>query len=214
MCQSPAQSFAQAALALRRKHADVGKMTVFVVEVEPITHHELIRDGKADEVGFERHFLPPALPQEHADFYRGRAAIDQVGDHARQRLPRIKNVVEQEDLAIGQVGEEFVADFEAGYGYVPASYAAQSYDSAVLLDSAIRKVGGKLGDKDALRTALRAADFKSVRGNFRFGANHYPVQDFWLCQVAKRPDGRFQTETVRRVLENDTDPWAAECRMR
>jgi branched-chain amino acid transport system substrate-binding protein len=108
----------------------------------------------------------------------------------------------------------FVADFEAGYGYVPASYAAQSYDSAVLLDSAIRKVGGKLGDKDALRTALRAADFKSVRGNFKFGANHYPVQDFWLCQVAKRADGKFQTETVRKVLENDTDPWAAECRMR
>ncbi|TDH60450.1 ABC transporter substrate-binding protein [Dankookia rubra] len=110
--------------------------------------------------------------------------------------------------------KRFVADFEAGYGYVPASYAAQSYDAAMLLDSAIRKVGGRLGDKDALRTALRAADFRSVRGNFKFGANHYPVQDFWLCQVAKRPDGRFQTETVRKVLENDIDPWAAECRMR
>jgi branched-chain amino acid transport system substrate-binding protein len=72
----------------------------------------------------------------------------------------------------------------------------------------------KLGDKDALRAALRAADFRSVRGNFKFGANHYPVQDFWLCQVAKRADGKFQTETVRKVLENDTDPWAAECRMR
>ncbi|MFZ4407048.1 MAG: ABC transporter substrate-binding protein [Paracraurococcus sp.] len=109
----------------------------------------------------------------------------------------------------------FVADFEAGYGYVPASYAAQSYDSAMLLDSAIRKVGGSnIGDKDAVRAALRAAEFRSLRGNFKFGANHYPVQDFWLCQVAKRPDGRYQTETVRKVLENDTDPWAAECRMR
>ena len=108
----------------------------------------------------------------------------------------------------------FVTDFEAGFGYVPASYAAQSYDSAMLLDSAIRKIGGRLGDKDALRAALRAADFRSVRGNFKFGANHYPVQDFWLCQVARRADGKFQTETVRKVLENDTDPWAAECRMR
>ena len=108
----------------------------------------------------------------------------------------------------------FVADFEAGYGYVPGSYAAQSYDCAMLLDSAIRRTGGRLADKDALRAAIRAADFRSVRGNFRFGANHYPVQDFWLCQVAKRPDGKFQTETVRKVLENDVDPWAAECRMR
>jgi branched-chain amino acid transport system substrate-binding protein len=108
----------------------------------------------------------------------------------------------------------FVRDFEAAYGYVPGSYAAQSYDAAMLLDSAIRKVEGRLSDKDALRQAIRAAEFRSVRGGFKFGANHYPVQDFWLCRVARRPDGRFQTETVRKVLENDVDPWAAECRMR
>jgi branched-chain amino acid transport system substrate-binding protein len=108
----------------------------------------------------------------------------------------------------------FVADFEAAYGYVPGSYAAQSYDAAMLLDGAIRKVGGRLSDKDALRQAIRAAEFRSVRGGFKFGTNHYPVQDFWLCRVARRPDGRFQTETVRKVLENDVDPWAAECRMR
>lgn len=108
----------------------------------------------------------------------------------------------------------FVRDFEAQFNYVPASYAAQAYDGAMLLDSAIRKVGGNLRDKDALRAALRAADFRSVRGPFRFGVNHYPVQDFWLCKVAKRPDGKFQTETVRRILEADVDPWAAQCRMR
>ncbi|MBL6076771.1 ABC transporter substrate-binding protein [Belnapia sp. T18] len=109
---------------------------------------------------------------------------------------------------------KFVKDFEASYGYVPATYAAQAYDGAMLLDSAVRKVGGRLGDKDALRAAIRAAQFTSVRGPFEFGTNHYPVQDFWLCQVAKRADGKFQTETVRKVLSHDTDPYAAECRMR
>ena len=108
----------------------------------------------------------------------------------------------------------FVTDFEAAFNYVPASYAAQAYDSTMLLDSAIRRAGGRLADKDAIRAGLRAADFTSVRGNFKFGVNHYPVQDFWLLRVAKRPDGKFQTETVRKVLENDVDPWAAECRMR
>jgi branched-chain amino acid transport system substrate-binding protein len=83
----------------------------------------------------------------------------------------------------------------------------------MLLDSAIRRAGG-LRDKDALRTAIRAADFASVRGGFRFGVNHYPVQDFWLLKVARRADGRFQTETVRKVLTNDVDPYAVECRMR
>ncbi len=110
--------------------------------------------------------------------------------------------------------KRFVDDFIASMNYIPATYAAQSYDAAMLIDSAIRKVGGRLADKDALRTAIRAAEFRSVRGGFKFGVNHYPVQDFWLCQVAKRPDGRFWTETVRKVLSNDVDPWAAECRMR
>jgi branched-chain amino acid transport system substrate-binding protein len=113
-----------------------------------------------------------------------------------------------------EVNRRFVRDFESTYSYVPASYAAQSYDAAMLLDSAVKKVGGNLADKGALREAIRAADFRSVRGNFKFGANHYPVQDHWLLKVAKRPDGKFQTETVRKVLENDVDPYAAECRMR
>ncbi|MCX7368504.1 MAG: ABC transporter substrate-binding protein [Alphaproteobacteria bacterium] len=108
----------------------------------------------------------------------------------------------------------FVSDFEATFNYVPASYAAQAYDGAMLLDSAIRSAGGRLADKDAIRAGLRAADFTSVRGNFKIGANHFPVQDFWLTRVAKRPDGKFQTEIVRKVLENNVDPWAAECRMR
>lgn len=113
-----------------------------------------------------------------------------------------------------EANQRFVRDFEAQFNYVPATYAAQAYDGAMLVDSALKRTGGSTADKDALRTALRAADFRSVRGNFRFGANHYPVQDFWLCQVARRPDGKFQTETVRKVLENNTDPYAAECRMR
>ncbi|MGG5807997.1 ABC transporter substrate-binding protein [Falsiroseomonas sp. CW058] len=107
----------------------------------------------------------------------------------------------------------FVRDFEGQFGYVPASYAAHAYDSAFLLDSAVRRVGGNLADKAALRTAIRAAEFRSVRGPFRFGANHFPVQDFWLARVGRRPDGKSQTEHLRKVFENATDPFAAECRM-
>jgi branched-chain amino acid transport system substrate-binding protein len=114
---------------------------------------------------------------------------------------------------VNEANRRFVRDFEAQFNYVPATYAAQSYDAAMLLDSAIRRAGG-LRDKDALRTAIRAADFASVRGGFKFGVNHYPVQDFWLLKVARRADGRFQTETVRKVLTNDVDPYAVECRMR
>jgi len=107
----------------------------------------------------------------------------------------------------------FVRDFEGVFNYVPATYAAQSYDAARLLDSAVKKVGGNLTDKNALRGAIAAADFQSVRGPFRFGVNQYPIQDFWQLQVARRADGKFQTETVRKVLSANIDPWAPECRM-
>jgi branched-chain amino acid transport system substrate-binding protein len=109
--------------------------------------------------------------------------------------------------------QRFVKDFEAAYGYVPGNYAAHAYDTAMLLDSAVRSVGGKIADKAALRAALEKADFRSLRGNFRFGVNHYPIEDFWLFKVVKRPDGKYQTETVRKVLSGETDTYAAECKM-
>lgn len=105
----------------------------------------------------------------------------------------------------------FTPAFEAAYGYVPGSYAMQGFDAAQLIDSAVKKTGGDLADKDKLRTALRAADFSSPRGAFRFSNNGYPVQDFYLVQVAQRPDGKFQTEIRQRVFKDYADQFAGEC---
>ena len=74
-------------------------------------------------------------------------------------------------------------------------------------------VGGKVADKGGIRAALEKGDFKSLRPSFKMGANHFPVQDFYLCKVVARPDGKFQTAIVRKVLSNDVDPHAAECKM-
>jgi branched-chain amino acid transport system substrate-binding protein len=108
----------------------------------------------------------------------------------------------------------FVANFEKEYGYVPGSYAMQAYDAAQLIDSAVKAVGGKLSDKDALRAAIRKADFKSVRGAFRFNTNGFPVQDFYLVKVAKRADGKFQTEIVQKVFQNYGDGHASDCALK
>lgn len=107
--------------------------------------------------------------------------------------------------------KKFVTDFEKEYGYVPASYAMQAYDAAMLIDSAVKAVGGNLSDKDALRAAIRKADFKSVRGAFRFNNNGFPIQDFYLVRVAKRPDGKYQTEIVEKVFQDHGDSYADEC---
>ena len=107
----------------------------------------------------------------------------------------------------------FVADFEREYGRLPTMYASQGYDTAMLIDSAIRRVKGNLEDKEALRRALLAADFKSVRGAFKFNRNQYPIQDFYLRIVRKDEQGRITNRTIGKIFENHADPFAADCRM-
>lgn len=108
----------------------------------------------------------------------------------------------------------FVAAYEKEYGAVPATYAFQAYDTAMLIDSALKATKGDTQNKDALRAALLKADFKSLRGKFTFNTNHYPIQDFYLTKVAKRPDGKFQTEIEKAVFTDYADPHAKDCPMK
>jgi branched-chain amino acid transport system substrate-binding protein len=109
--------------------------------------------------------------------------------------------------------KKFVADFEAAYGRLPSVYASQAYDAALLIDSAIRKTGGKLDDKAALGKALMAADFKSVRGAFKFNSNHFPIQDFFLREVVKDGKGRYLNKKVAPIFQDRGDAYVGECRM-
>src|SRR5580700_2722993 len=130
----------------------------------------------------------------------------------------------QQDAAVGMFGgsnwapnldnpqnKKFVAGYEAAYNSVPGTYAMQAYDTALLIDSAVKAVKGDLSNKEAVAAALKKADFTSLRGSFKFNTNGYPIQDFYLTKVAKRPDGKFQTEIVQKVFENYGDRYAKDC---
>jgi len=109
---------------------------------------------------------------------------------------------------------KFVPAFEAEYKRLPTGYAASGYDTALLMDSGIRRVKGKIEDKDALRAALRAADFKSVRGEFKFNRNQFPIQNYYLQVVGKAPDGRILHKTLGTVLTNRGDAYVDQCKMK
>jgi branched-chain amino acid transport system substrate-binding protein len=109
---------------------------------------------------------------------------------------------------------KFVDDFEKKYNRIPSNFAAQSYDAALLLDSAIRKVKGNIGDKEAFRAALKAADFKSTRGPFRYNHNQFPIQDFYLFDVAKDAKGRVSLATKEKVFTNHQDAYQQDCPMK
>ena len=105
----------------------------------------------------------------------------------------------------------FVADFMAAYDRIPSLYASQGYDAAMLIDAAVRAVDGAVEDTDAMREALRAADFDSVRGPFRFNTNHYPVQNYYLREVVRDDQGRLTNRIVGTVFEDHGDAYAAAC---
>jgi branched-chain amino acid transport system substrate-binding protein len=90
----------------------------------------------------------------------------------------------------------------------------QAYDAAMLIDSAVKAVGGKVSDLDGLRAAMAKADFKSLRGDFKLGNNHFPIQDFYLVKVAKRDDGKYQTEIEKKIFDDYQDVYAKECEMK
>ena len=108
---------------------------------------------------------------------------------------------------------KFVSGFKKAYGRYPSFYAAQSYDTIFLIKSAVEAVGGNMDDMDGMRAAMMKADFPSVRGPFRYGNNHFPIQNFYLRQVVEDADGVWTTTVVDTVLKDHQDVYAAECKM-
>jgi len=109
------------------------------------------------------------------------------------------------------VSVKFVAEFEKKYNRIPSQYAAQAYDSALLLDRAIGQVKGNIADKNAFRAAIRKADFKSLRGPFTFNNNGYPIENLYAFVVAKDARGRVSLKTIAQPLTAHRDAYSDKC---
>jgi branched-chain amino acid transport system substrate-binding protein len=179
-----------------------------------------------------------AQPDAIFAFYPGGAGVQFVTQYAQSGLkgqiplytvftidelsiPRLK------DLAVGipgaqewvndlpnETNKKFVADYFAKYKSRPSFYGAQTYDAAALIDSAVKAVKGDLSKKDEMRQEMEKADFKSVRGNFKFGNNHIPIQNFYLQDVVKNAEGDYVLHTVATIVENDQDRFHDRCPMK
>ena len=102
----------------------------------------------------------------------------------------------------------FVEGFRAAYDRTPSMYAAQGYDAAQLLLSAMEKAD--VSDADAFRAALREADFDSVRGEFRFAANQHPIQDVYVREVVEQ-DAVWTNVVVGPSLQDHQDVYGVDC---
>ncbi len=132
----------------------------------------------------------------------------------------------QKDLAVGvpsimewvadlpnETNKRFVGDYRAKYKSSPSPYGAESYDAVALINSAVVAVKGDLTQKEDMRKAMEKADFKSVRGSFRFGNNHMPIQTFYLETAVKEADGTFAMKTVSPIVTDAQDRYHDKCPM-
>jgi len=109
--------------------------------------------------------------------------------------------------------QKFVQDFKSAYGRIPTDYAMQAYDTAQWIASGLKAAGGELAKADAFRTALRKADFQSLRGKFALNTNQHPIQDLYLMRIEKGADGELAPKVVRKIVSDDRDSYAANCKM-
>ncbi|MCI2811362.1 substrate-binding family protein [Eoetvoesiella caeni] len=110
--------------------------------------------------------------------------------------------------------KQFVEAFQKEYNRRPTVYAATSYDTARLIASALKVIDGDVeGKPDEFRDALRKADFDSVRGKFKLGPNHYPIQDWFLVEVARNAEGKLDYKHVETIVEDHGDAYSHLCKM-
>src|SRR6266536_2894731 len=180
-----------------------------------------------------------AKPEAVFVFYPGAAGVQFLTQYAQAglkgQIPLYTaftidelSLPRQKDLALGVPGAQewvndlpnetnkrYVADYIKKYnGARPSFYGAQSYDAASLVNSAVVAVRGDTSKKEDMRKEMEKANFKSVRGNFKYGTNHVPIQNFYLQDVVKDSEGNFVLKTVATIVENDQDRFHDKCPMK
>ena len=111
--------------------------------------------------------------------------------------------------------QKFVAEFRKEYNRTPTIYASQGYDTAQLINAAVRDVKGKLEDHEAVRKALKAAKFDSVRGAFKFNTNQYPIQNYYVRTVGNDGHGGLINKSFNDpILKDHGDAYVQTCAMK
>jgi branched-chain amino acid transport system substrate-binding protein len=177
-----------------------------------------IRAAGADSVFF---FLPGgmgiAFMKQYAQSGVGLPVLGPGFSFSQDVLPAVgdaalgvKNSASWSKDLDNEANKEFVEAFQAEYGRLPSIYAAQSWDTANLILSALAKADVK--DKDAFRAALKAADFKSVRGEFTFNTNQHPIQNIYVREVVKEGDV-LTNKIIATAFEKHGDAYVEQCKM-
>lgn len=165
-------------------------------------------------INFVKQFVSSGLSEDITLIGPGFSADEDVIMAVGEPMLGIYNTAQwAHDLDVPR-NKEFVDAFRKEYdNRYPSVYAAQAYDVIMAIDAAVRQNDGKVDNRDAIVDALKKADFDSVRGEFTYGDNHFPIQSYYVRVIDKDADGRITNKLVDKVFDDYQDVYVGDCKM-
>jgi branched-chain amino acid transport system substrate-binding protein len=90
----------------------------------------------------------------------------------------------------------FAPTFRKQFKYDPGFYAAATYVGGAVLEAALKATGGKVEDKKAFMTAIRASQADTVRGLVKFDEFGNVIGNVYIRKVT-RSDGRLVNSVIK-----------------
>ena len=162
-------------------------------------------------INFVKQFAQAGLNQTIAVFGPAFSFDERLLQAVKEAAVGVKNGSQWTHDLDNPANRQFVAAFKTAYGRTPTLYASQGYDAARLLGSALKQVGGDVTDREALRRAIRKADFESVRGKFAFSTNQHPIQNLYIREVVKDETGNYTNRTIETVFTDHGNVYVEQC---
>lgn len=165
-------------------------------------------------INFIKQFVGAGLGKDMMLLLPGFSADQDVIGPVGQAMAGLFNTAHWSPDLPNAANQKFVAEFQKEYKRMPTLYASQGYDAAQLINAAVRDVKGKLDDQEAVRKALRAAKFDSVRGSFKFNKNQYPIQNYYVRTVGSDGKGGLVNKSFSEpILKDHGDAYVQACNM-
>jgi branched-chain amino acid transport system substrate-binding protein len=166
-------------------------------------------------INFIKQFVGAGLGKDMTLLLPGFSADEDVIRPVGAAMSGIFNTAHWSPDFTNAANQKFMAEFQKEYHRVPTLYASQGYDTARLIDAAVRDVKGRLEDREAVRKALKAAHFESVRGAFRFNRNQYPIQNYYVRTVGSDGHGGLINKSFNEpILKDHGDAYVHNCPMK
>ena len=167
-------------------------------------------------INFIKQFVGAGLGKDTTLLLPGFSADQDVIKPVGEAMAGLFNTAHWSPDFSNPANQKFMAEFQKEYGRIPTLYASQGYDAALLINAAVRDTKGKLEDRAAVRKALQAAKFDSVRGPFKFNTNQYPIQNYYVRVVGNNPNGGglINKSFGEPILRERGDAYVQDCKMK